>query len=896
MNAKLRHLIKIGTVLFSCLMPISAAAQIVPDNTLPDNSVVTPDGDVIQIDGGTTRGNNLFHSFQEFSVPVENEAVFNNAEAIENIFSRVTGGVESIIDGGIGANGAANLFLINPAGIIFGENSFLNVGGSFVGSTADNLLFPDNVEYSATDTDVEPVLTINAPIGLGFRDEPQPITNLSIFDLDNLVGLNVPADQTIALIGGDIFLDGGIISSDGGRIELGSVGANNTVGITEIEQGFDFDYEGITNFQDLNLTLAAFVESRGANTGDIEVQARNISLIEGSEIAINTSEGTAGNLIVNASESIVISGNAADVDFGDFESAIFNNVSESAMGEGSVLTIATDNLTLDNGGQITARTLGSGRGVDINVEASTISIGEPFVFDLDDFIFSGIFAQTDLDSTGDGGNITVQTERLAIDDGGQINTDTVGSGNGGNLLVDASEFIELSGVVPENTSTQLEPSALFSTVADEATATGNGGDLNINTRTLILLEGAQIGTFAQNTGNGGILTINATESIQINGFAPSAEFRGIGGISGIIVSAEPSFEDESGTIFPTTGTGGTLNLSTEELIVEEGGAISADTFSLGDGGDINLNIDRLTVQNGGEIRAGSLIGANPLDTERGAGGTLNINATESIEITGTGDINGETVNSSLLTAGESNGNAGSISLNSDNLSVNNGGLISAATNAGAGGNITLNVDRSIRLSNDSLISAAASGSANGGNINIDTALVIASPDGNNDIIASAGEQGTGGNINIDAESVFGLETRPQNDATNDIDATGGVDGQVIINTPDIDITQGVIEIPQNVVEAELTVAQVCRNDTQTGNTLVVQGKGGIPPEPTVTLNSANILIDDEATIQPQALQTAAGEIMLARGAIKTASGDVILTAYPTVNNRRVPQERVNCAG
>jgi len=616
--------------------------------------------------------------------------------------------------------------------------------------------------------------------------------------------------------------------------------------------------------------------------------------VSGSQI--NTFEGTAGNLIVNATESIAITGNAADVDFGDFESSIFNNVSESATGEGSVLTIATNTLILNNGGQITARNFGDEQGVDIDIETSEISIGEPFVFDVNILVISGILAQVDPSATGDGGNISIETERLNIDYGGQISASTLSSGNGGDVLVNASESINLDGVVGEDSSTIFFPSGLFAGVEEESGATGNGGNIAINTSTLTAIEGAQIATFARNEGNGGTLTINATDSIRLSGFSLTAELRG-DGISGIFASAEPSFEDESGTVFPTTGDGGTLNLFTDKLIIEDGGAISADTFSLGDGGDINLNVDRLSVRDGGEIRAASLIGTNPLDTERGAGGTLNINAIESIEVTGTGDINGDIVNSSLLATAESNGNAGSISLNSNNLSVNNGGLISAATVAGEGGNITLNIDESISLSDDSLISAAAIEEASGGNIEIDTASIIASPDGNNDIVASAGEQGTGGNISIDAESVFGLETRPQNDATNDIDATGGVDGQVIINTPDTDVTQGIIEAPRNVLETEQTVAQVCRDNSAVGNTLVVQGKGGIPPEPIAPLNSQTLLTENEiATQLPQPLQTAAGEIMPARGVVKTASGKIVLTAYPTVNNHRVTQDNVNCAG
>ncbi|MGL5805742.1 MAG: filamentous hemagglutinin N-terminal domain-containing protein, partial [Xenococcaceae cyanobacterium] len=180
-------------------MPVQA--QITPDGSIPTE--VNQSGNVFEITGGAEVGSNLFHSFQDFSVPTGNEAFFNNADNITNIINRVTGGSISDINGLIRANGSANLFLINPAGIVFGPNASLNIGGSFLGSTASNLLFSDGTEFSATNTQTKPLLTINAPIGLRLRDNPGTIINQSS------VGLTVKQSQTLALVGGDIKLEGG---------------------------------------------------------------------------------------------------------------------------------------------------------------------------------------------------------------------------------------------------------------------------------------------------------------------------------------------------------------------------------------------------------------------------------------------------------------------------------------------------------------------------------------------------------------------------------------------------------------------------------------------------------------------------------------------------------------
>ena len=133
----------------------SAITQIVPDTTLPANSVINTSGLTQTINGGTTRGVNLYHSLQSFSVPTNNTAYFNSVDGIQNILVRVTGNSASNIDGTLKAN--ANLFLLNPHGITFGANAKLDIKGTFVGSTANSFKFADNSEFSAISPQAPPL-------------------------------------------------------------------------------------------------------------------------------------------------------------------------------------------------------------------------------------------------------------------------------------------------------------------------------------------------------------------------------------------------------------------------------------------------------------------------------------------------------------------------------------------------------------------------------------------------------------------------------------------------------------------------------------------------------------------------------------------------------------------
>ncbi|MEB3174636.1 MAG: filamentous hemagglutinin N-terminal domain-containing protein, partial [Cyanobacteriota bacterium] len=162
------------------VFPLSAEAQIVPDGSLgAEGSVVVPA--VIkglpsdQLEGGALRGSNLFHSFGEFSVPDGRGAYFANPAGVANIFSRVTGGNISQIFGTLGVLGNANLYFLNPNGIVFGPNARLDLRGSFLATTAASFIFENGFEFSAANPTAPPLLTVNIPIGLRFRENPGDI-------------------------------------------------------------------------------------------------------------------------------------------------------------------------------------------------------------------------------------------------------------------------------------------------------------------------------------------------------------------------------------------------------------------------------------------------------------------------------------------------------------------------------------------------------------------------------------------------------------------------------------------------------------------------------------------------------------------------------------------------
>jgi filamentous hemagglutinin family protein len=520
-------------------LPISTRTP-VADNSL--GTQVSGANNNFTITGGLNRGQHLFHSFQDFSVPTGGAATFINPAGNQSIITRVTGSNFSDIDGTINTQGA-NFFLINPKGMVFGANTQLNVGQTFVGSTANGINLVDaagnSVNFETNGSDDTRLLTINPNAlfvsSLNMGGGNGQITNLGTLQTTGL-------GQYIGLIGGNVNLNGGGIIAFSGRVELGGLSAPGTVILGVEGDNLRAQFPNNVMRGDVSLTDRSGIFVAGVGNGDVAITAKNLEILGGSFVnggiifpGFATPGAVAGDIKVNTTGNIVVAG---------LNSEISNKVLSNSMGQGGNITIDTaGSLALKDGARLTASTYGKGDAGGIKITASG------------DIYFDNrvsIFSDVETGGVGKTGGIEIEARNISLTNRAQLNASTYEQGDAGNIKITA-------GNVSFDGGQGGFRSGARSTVGQGAV--GTGGNIEINAQNLFVTNGAQLISSTLGQGGAGNIKITAG-NVSFDG--------GQGGFRSGTKSTS-----EQGAI----GKGGNLEIATRNLYVTNGAQLSASTAS-----------------------------------------------------------------------------------------------------------------------------------------------------------------------------------------------------------------------------------------------------------------------------------------------------------------------------
>ena len=815
---------------WAVVFPVQNHAQvttaIIPDATLPTNSSVAQIAETFNITDGTSVGSNLFHSFDTFHVGAGDTANFVNPGGIDNILSRVTGGDASNIFGTLQSESSANVFFLNPSGVVFGPTAQLNVNGSFHVSTANSLRLgegPDAGMFNAKNP-AQDILVVDPPSAFGFLDDnPAGIT------IDQSV-LQVPQGKTLLMVGGDIEIVGGpnqMLSAPGGRVSLASVALEGEVPL-DLQSVV---MTGPESLGTISLSDLAVIDTSGEGGGTVVIRGGSL-FIDHSFIRADTTGEINGGLV-----DIALNKDLSVENGGTIRAKSFGN------GNAGAINIATRNVSLTAGSQIDSSTSGPGQAGALTVEASQeVVIAGTSPFGANSGLFSNSFGSgeaaplsvttpqltvvggrilTNANGTGNAAPLTLEVDTLSLLNGGQVDSSTSGPRQAGALTVEASQEVVIAGTSPFGANSGLfsnsfgsgEAAPLSVTtpqltvvggrILTNANGTGNAAPIAIDVNTLSLMDGGQISSSTSAGGSGANLIVIASEAVTISGVSdsgfPSGLFNSAGG---------------------TGDAGEILSVSTPKLTMD-GGRILSRTLGDGNAGDIDLDVGRLELTGGGQIFSGTGNFQNGVPTGTGGpgnGGNLTVTATDSIFIggrDGRGSLSGLFSNAQF-----GSGHAGNLSIQTPVLEIEGRGAVLAITFAasiGDGGDLLVEVDE-LKVINGGEINTSTFGRGAAGNLTVRgqagpsskaDRVSISGTDANNNpsaLIANAlGEGamvGDAGEVSIvtsllQVENEGRITSRTEGDGnagdiTLDVgrlELTGG--GQIFSGTGDLEINDGI---------------------------------------------------------------------------------------------------------
>jgi filamentous hemagglutinin family protein len=746
--------------IFSVLMSanIAHAQTYKPSNRIPvtDNTLGTKvlgNNGNFTIEGGLNRGQNLFHSFTDFSVPTGGGATFINPVGNQSIITRVTGNLFSDINGLVNTQGA-NFLLINPSGVVFGPNTQLNVGKVFAASTANGLDLVDGsgrtITFGTNPNGDAPLLSVNPNVFFNVAQLNIGSGNGQISNFGTLKTTN--PNQYIGLIGGNVTMNGGKISTLGGRVELGGLSAPGSVrlGADGNIPKLNFSPNGAR--ADVSLTNQAVVDTRGFGSGDIVVTARNLELLAESSLRAGILEGfgtpatVAGDIRLNATGKIVVGSN----------SVIANYVASDAIGRGGDITIDTSSLILQDGANIISSTFGQGNAGNLKITAK-----DAVFLSGETNIFNGVFSG----ANGRGGDITIDTGDLILQDGAKIFSSTFSQGNAGNLKVTAKDAVFLSG-----------KSSIANSV--QAGGVGNSSNIDLSAASLSLRDGSQIITVTEGTaatqpagqGDAGNIMVKVTGAIDIAGTKDGTQ-SGITSIMGLgskgnagnitLEASSLSLQDGAALLSSTLGQGNVGNINAKVAgAINIAGAkdgISSGIFSFlypgakGNAGNITIDSGSFSLLDGGVIVASTF--------SQGNAGNITIIAKDAVSLAAAGPSVFSTVESGGV------GKSGNIDIKAGSLSIRNGTQVqtlirTASTTQPAGrgdaGNINVKVTGAVEIVGPKGSSTSGLGSnvqlgaeGKGGNITIDAGSISFREGAG--ILASTAGKGDAGNVTVTAK-------------------------------------------------------------------------------------------------------------------------------------------------